>query len=225
MNEVSVSNFFSFSSVEVSGKSECAEELANRISFQAWVDIHGRQESFRDLVKLFFVNRIHVDAFARASAQVSVVSRVKLKRFLWHSHDWDRHVFLLPYLRSVCLFEIVHVVDIRSEKADDPFVRPNVLVLFVSGPLLLIFGLRVLFIIIENKSVLPVISLLKSFLESVLHRVVLFAKVRDEVVFPLRLLLEHFLLDVLVICTTLEHNVSLRRILVHWDETEVVFIT
>jgi len=94
-------------------------------------------------------------------------------------------------------------------------VRPNVLVLFVSGPLLLIFGLRVLFIIIENKSVLPVISLLKSFLESVLHRVVLFAKVRDEVVFPLRLLLEHFLLDVLVICTTLEHNVSLRRILVH----------
>ena len=94
-------------------------------------------------------------------------------------------------------------------------MRPNIRVLFVSGPLLLIFGLWVDFIIIEYKSVLPVISLFKSLLESVLHRVVLFAKVSDEVVFSLRRLLEHLLLNMLVVCTTLEHNVSLRCILVH----------
>ena len=86
-------------------------------------------------------------------------------------------------------------------------MRSNVLVLFVLSPLLLIFSLWVLFSVVKHLAVLPVISLFKRLLKSMLHRFVLIAKVSDDVEFPLRRLLEHFLLNILVLCTTLEHNV------------------
>ena len=149
---------------------------------------------------------------------------MQLKRLLRHSHDWNRHVFLCLYLFPAFDDEIVHVVDVRSEKADNPLVRPNVLVLFVPSSLLM-FGLRVLFNVVKHLTVLPVVGLFKRLLKPMLHRFLLAAKVSDDVEFSMRRLLEHFLLNMLVLRTALEHNVIQRCILVQWDETEVVLVT
>ena len=82
-----------------------------------------------------------------------------------------------------------------------------------------------LFFIIEDKAVLPVIGLFKSLLESVLHRAFLITKVSDDVEFFMRRLLEHFLLNMLVLCTALKHYVIQRCILVQCDETKIVLVT
>ncbi len=85
-----------------------------------------------------------------------------------HSHDRDRHILLLLDLVLVMVSEGIDIVNVGPKQTNDPLVRSNVSVPATTSLFLRILALRVLLIVIYDEIILPVISFLKSILESVL---------------------------------------------------------
>ena len=78
--------------------------------------------------------------------------------------------------------------------------------------------------IVIDQAILPVIGFLKSRLKPVFYSVFGLVGMRDKVRRLVRPLVQNFLLDKLVFATLLKQNLCLRRVWVHWNETEVVIL-